>query len=663
MHPPKRTSDVQPRDFTPLPGAFFLGLPFSGRCAFASLSCGPSNRRRHFPGNMPIDYLDGQGFRQLVVSGADWVRHTREQINKINVFPVPDGDTGTNMALSLSATAAAVRASEERHLGEISRRAAEASILGAKGNSGVIMAHWFLGLADAFSDAERLPANGVAPAFMAASDTVYQAVDDPVEGTIVTVMRSVSEAAAETAARNGADIGRLMENLLAAADEALARTPEQLEVLRLAEVVDAGAQGYVNFLEGAVRALRGEPLPRATEEDMRAALDHTPFEHDISDLSERYCTEVVVRGDGFESEKLKRVFRPLGTSLLVCTTGTLFKLHIHTNHPDEVLRAAARQGGIEEQKVDDMLRQSEERGEDRLQPMVAIDMQPRTVAIVCDSTADLPESVRREYGIEMASLQVLFGDKVFRDQVDLSTAEFYERLDTDPHHPTTSQPPPRAFVEALDRIRPDRPVVITTLSRHLSGTYKSAQSGAALAPNPRVVIFDSGSVSMGLGLMTLNAARLAARGAGVDEILQWLERWRADSGLLVSLATLEFLRRGGRISSAKSIVGGLLGVRPILTLDGGALVPLTRARGEDDAFRRAMSALRERLSGTRRVRLGLIEIGISGALDRVESELRDQVEIVDLIRGAPTGVVGSHAGPGAWGVFYQQVRDDDPLAS
>lgn len=609
-----------------------------------------------------MDYLDGQGFRRLVVSGADWVRYTREHINKINVFPVADGDTGTNMALSLSATAAAVRASDEVHLGDISRRAAEASILGAKGNSGVIMAHWFLGLADAFADAERLQAHDMGLALQAASDTVYQAVEDPVEGTIVTVMRSVSEAAAETTSRNGIDVGGLMESMLDAAGEALARTPEQLEVLRLANVVDAGAQGYVNFLEGAVRAVRGEPLPEPTDDDLRAAVDQVAFDHDTSDLSERYCTEVVVRGGGFDGEKLKAVFRPLGSSLLVCTTGTLFKLHIHTNHPDEVIRAAGRQGTVEEQKVDDMLRQSEERGDDRQRPMVPLDTQPKTVAIVCDSTADLPEQARRELGIEMAPLQVLFGDKVFRDQVDLSTDQFYQQLNSDPHHPTTSQPPPRAFVEALDRIRPDRPVIITTVSRRLSGTYKSAQSGAALAPHPQVALFDSQSVSMGLGLMTLNAARLAARGAGVDEILHWLDKWRADSGLVVSLATMEFLRRGGRISSTKSFIGGLLGLRPILTLDQGALVPLAKARGDDDAFECAMDSLRGRLAGYRRVRLGLIEIGVSGVLDRVEAELRGAAEIVELIRGMPTGVVGAHAGPGAWGVFYQQVRDDDPLA-
>ncbi len=611
---------------------------------------------------VPIQYLDGRHFRQAIVAGADWVRHTREHINRINVFPVPDGDTGTNMALSLSATAAAVRAVDEPHLGEVSRLAAEASILGAKGNSGVIMAHWFLGLANSFSKESRLAVAEVAPALKAASDTVYSAVENPVEGTIVSVMRSVGEAALKKAVADSVHLGEFMESLFDAAEVALARTPDQLAVLREANVVDAGALGYVNFLEGALRAVRGEPLPEPSDADLREAVDQVAFEHDTSDLSERYCTEVVVRGKGFESERLKKLFRPLGTSLLVATTGNLFKLHLHTNHPDDVLKIAARQGRIEEQKVDDMLRQRDERGEEGQRPIVELQAQPNTVAVLCDSTADLPESVRREHGIEMAPLQVLFGDRVYRDQVDLSTDEFYQLLQSDPHHPTTSQPPPRAFVEALDRIRSDRPSIIVTVSRGVSGTYTSAQSGAALAPHPRVEVFDSQSASLGLGMMTLNAARLASRGAKLEEILAWLKRWREDSGLVISLQTLEYLRRGGRIGAAKSLIGGLLGLRPIIADKDGKIVPVANARGEAEAFDRAIALVKSKLEEGERVRLGLVEMATSGALDRVEKALTQSFDVIELIRAPATGVVGVHTGPGAWGVFYQRVRKDDPLA-
>ena len=610
---------------------------------------------------MTISYLDGRRFRRVVVAGSDWVRRTREDINRINVFPVADGDTGTNMALTLSATASALRNSTETRLGRAAEQAAEAAVLGAKGNSGLILAHWFLGLASAFGPVRRVRAEEVPESLRTATERVYEALDEPVEGTIISVMQAVSRCACEPGRHRG-DLGHLLVSMLEAGQAALARTPSQLAVLREADVVDAGALGFVNFLEGAERALRGEAVPELHESPL-----HTDFEHDVPHaeeaISERYCTEVVVRGQRFDAKALKRRFHAHGSSLLVAATPELFKLHIHTNQPDEVLRIAAKLGIIEERKVDDMLRQRAERGGAAIRPLVTLAEQPSSVAVLSDSTADLPLETRRRHGIEMAPLQVLFGDQVFRDQIDLDTAGFYEKLVSDPHHPTTSQPPPREFVDALDRVRADREAVIVTVSAGLSGTHHSALSAARLAPHPRVAVFDSASASLGLGMMTLNAARLAALGADTDTLLAWLARWREDSGMVFSLQTLDYLRRGGRIGAAQALVGGLLGLRPILTLEAGRVAPFARARNARDAIGKVTASLAERLPDGSRVRLGLVEIGdAAGALDTVAEDVVRRCEVLEVIRGAPTGVVGAHAGPGAWGVFYQRVRDDDPLA-
>jgi DegV family protein with EDD domain len=284
------------------------------------------------------------------------------------------------------------------------------------------------------------------------------------------------------------------------------------------------------------------------------------------------------------------------------------------------------------------------------------------VAVLCDSAGDIPAALRRELGIEMASMQVLFGDEVYRDQVDLSTEAFYDKLASGAPHPTTSQPAPREFVQALERVRPDRSAVVITISAALSGTHKSARSAAELVSHPRVEVFDSASASIGTGMMVVNAARLAARGADLDTICQWLQRWRDDTGMLFSLETLEYLRRGGRIGAASSLIGSVLGLRPVLTLEAGQVRPLARARGRKDLFRRVSQALDQRLPEGARVRLGLVKIQDDGGqLDALEAYLRARWEVIELQRGAPTGVVGAHAGPGAWGVFYQRVRDDDPL--
>ena len=608
---------------------------------------------------MGIEYVDGRRYGKAVVAGADWVLHTREHLNRINVFPVADGDTGTNLALSLAATASVVRHLDERDLGLVAGRVAEAGILGAKGNSGLLMAHWFLGISRRVESSARVDARGLAEALTGAAREVHAAVSDPVEGTILTVMRAASETA-DKVARAGHDVERLLDEILHTAEETLAKTPDLLPALKEANVVDAGAAGWVNFMRGVRRAIRGEPPPDWSEEDLGSALgDGHPEDLPPEEITERYCTELICRGRNFEAGRLRRLFANDGTYLLVATTGKVFKLHIHTNHPEQVFRKAEKLGRVEERKVDDMLRQQEERGEGRTR--ASLSAQPDTVAVVTDSTADLPPDVRERHGIAMVPLQVLFGDRVYRDQLDLDTETFYRRL-AEGESPTTSQPPPRAFVEALEGIRPDRSVVVLTIAASLSGTHGSAKSGARLAPHPRVEVIDSRSASVGLGLMAVGAARLAERGASVDEIVRAVETWRTRTTIVFRLASLEYLKRGGRISAARALLGNVLGLRPILHWDGEGISPVARSRGDADAFRKVMTAVERDAPRGSRIRVGLVAAtDVGDPLDAAEKELREHWDVAEVLRGGITGVIGTHTGPGTWAVMIQRVEEDDPL--
>src|SRR5215211_4271322 len=206
-----------------------------------------------------ITYVDGPRLARSIFAAADWVTAGRDEINRINVFPVPDGDTGTNFSLTLRAVADALRALGDAPLPETARTMARAAVLGARGNSGMMLAHFLLGFTEALGDSRTASAPDIARAIRQGADRLYESLDDPREGTILTVARDAA-LAAEPSARSSHDIGDFMRRLLEEGESALARTPELMAVLKEAGVVDAGGKGFVRMLEGVVRYIHGDPI-------------------------------------------------------------------------------------------------------------------------------------------------------------------------------------------------------------------------------------------------------------------------------------------------------------------------------------------------------------------------------------------------------------------
>jgi uncharacterized protein len=204
-----------------------------------------------------IAYIDGRRLRRSLVAASAHVRGHRSELDRMNVFPVPDGDTGTNLALTLDAIAERLAETRERSVAAVAAVAAQGAVLGARGNSGMLLSHFLLGLAEGVGEKVRLDPPGFARALAAGADAVGSALERPVEGTIVTVIR---DTAAEVGREPGQDFVPLLERMVEAARASLARTPELLPVLAKAGVVDAGAQGFVHLLEGVLRFVRGEAV-------------------------------------------------------------------------------------------------------------------------------------------------------------------------------------------------------------------------------------------------------------------------------------------------------------------------------------------------------------------------------------------------------------------
>ncbi|HEY8496836.1 MAG TPA: DAK2 domain-containing protein [Limnochordales bacterium] len=306
-------------------------------------------------------------FHDLIAAGAAFLEQRKETVNSLNVFPVPDGDTGTNMALTLAAARRELGDATGLPLGQAAQRLARGALLGARGNSGVILSQFLRGFAQGLAGLDSAGPRELAAAFSSATETAYRAVIKPVEGTMLTVGRGASEAA-ERAARDGNDLEGVLEAAVAGAKEALARTPSLLPVLARAGVVDAGGQGFVFFLEGILAAVRGQaPVPAApanpeastvapqpaalADVEVHGAITHEFVEH-------RYCTEFLIRGQNLDLDEIKKALEPLGDSLLVVGDSELVKVHVHTNHPGRALEIGTARGELLNVSVANMQEQN-----------------------------------------------------------------------------------------------------------------------------------------------------------------------------------------------------------------------------------------------------------------------------------------------------------------
>lgn len=596
-----------------------------------------------------IAYVDGPRLARSLFAAADWVAAGRDEINRINVFPVPDGDTGTNFTLTLRAVADALRVLGDAPLPETARTMARAAVLGARGNSGMMLAHFMLGFADALGEGTTATTAQVARAMHAGADRLQEALDDPREGTILTVAREAASAAGRTAARTP-DLGEFMRSLLAEGEVALARTPDLLAALREAGVVDAGGKGFVRMIEGVVRYIEGDPiLPVVATNDVSpeslfspAALVEVAAERDF-----RFCTEVLVRGEQLpSSNEARAALHQFGGSLIVAVAGDILKIHVHTDTPEAVFSYATRWGRVETTKADDM------RAQHRRLPHPG----RRAVAVVTDSSADLHDGVLDRHRISLVPLQVVFGDDTFRDRVELKPEDFYRRLRDARELPTTSQPAPAEFARVFRDVKEEaEEIVAVLLSSGLSGTFASAQAAARAAGASGVHLIDSRSASLGVGMLALRAAELAEEGWDGGRIAAELVRVRSQSGMLLTVDRYDNLLRSGRVSRGKAWVAGMLDVKPILSLDdSGKVVPVDRVRGRDNVVPRMLELLEQRLTPRpRAIRFGVAHAEAPEAADRVRMALVAAYRPKDCFVSLATGVLGTHVGIGAWAIFYQ----------
>lgn len=305
-----------------------------------------------------ISSISGHELREMFVAAAGWLEKNSADIDALNVFPVPDGDTGTNMLLTMRSTIEEAYRAPDRSASAVAHAMAQGALMGARGNSGVILSQILRGLAQGLSEKESLNAADLAGALQESSKMAYKGISNPVEGTMLTVIKDIAAAVQTEAANNGGDMITIMETAVDAAGQSVANTPKLLDVLRQAGVVDAGGQGLHTIFDGALRYLRGEMeqmrfrKPQIIVTDLHAtklpqmiAADEVPY---------GYCTEFLLKGEKLDTDKIRKKLEKKGESLIVVGDDSAARIHIHTLEPGDVISYAGGLGTLHQVSIRNM---------------------------------------------------------------------------------------------------------------------------------------------------------------------------------------------------------------------------------------------------------------------------------------------------------------------
>jgi len=577
--------------------------------------------------------------KYALIAGIGRVLASRETLNRINVFPVADGDTGSNLAFTLSAVLEAVRPLKQAHAGSVLERAASEAIDGARGNSGAILAQFMQGVSEALIGVRRLRGEDIVAAARLGAAQARAAVAEQREGTMLSVIAAFADALERARATGMADLCEAYAHALAATRQALADTPRQLAVLRRAGVVDAGAQGFVELLEGIHDfMLRGRPALRGGISAINAAVG--VFTSIETDAEHRYCTECVLSAEAIDRDAVRAALMALpASSLVMAGTRERLRVHLHIDEPVLLFDTLSAFGGVAARKADDMRAQKR------------ATRQASDVAIVVDSAADIPPEAFERLPLHLVPVRLNFGAQDYLDKVSLSAREFYAELKRSMQPVRTSQPPPGDFRRLFEFLLSHHAeVVYVGLSRAVSGTLQSAERAAQETDPARVRVVDTRNGSGGQGLLAIHAAERALAGADSQTIVAELTALAQDARTFAYARDLSNAVRGGRVPRWALPITQWLRLVPVIRLGGadGRVHVCGVMRDSSDLPARFVARIVRGLDRGRRWRAEVLHCDNAAEGERVREALLRMLPGVDVAALLDAGsAIGAHAGPGA----------------
>lgn len=493
--------------------------------------------------------LTNESLYHSFLLGAKYVIKEKDSLNTINVFPVADGDTGSNLSSLMRSIL--LKAKLGSNMKETLNSISDAAIVGARGNSGIIFASYINGFSSSI-EGDSISLDTFIKSTEKAFLNAYKSIEVPVEGTMITLMRVWHSLLNELKSKT-TDFVQLLSLAFQRLKSELERTIEQLPILKQNKVVDAGAKGYYHFMDGFIRGIQGETLELDYREVPEAHIHVDNFEADQT----RYCTEVLLENVKLSADDIKKILHPIGDSLVVAYGLHLVRVHIHTDTPAKVFEMLEPVGTVIDQKIDDMKRQFE-----------VANHRKHKIALVTDSIADLPNGFAEENQIHVLNLALLINQVTYFDKLTIENARFYQLMNDLKEYPKSSQPNPKT-VENLYSFLTSYydEILVLTVSSKMSGTYQSLLKGKEQFKDKKISVIDTKQNSVAEGLIVKKAMTLIQEGLDFDTIVERLEAIRSQTKIYVSVKTLKYMIRSGRLKRTTGLIGKIINLKPVISID------------------------------------------------------------------------------------------------
>ncbi len=587
---------------------------------------------------MKFEYINGQNFYYMFLAGAKGIIENYAYLNKINVFPVPDGDTGSNMASTVQSIIDAVKPSKK--LNKTLADMADAALVGARGNSGIIVAQFVQGLSLELQKYSKVNVRDFVRCAAGAVRFTYAALSHPVEGTILSVLKAWTDELQRLMDGNTTDFVTLISAPYQKVLEAVEATRNRHK--GGAGLVDAGAQGFAFFAKGM--------LDFALHADMKGlvgARQNVLPELNVADdedavMTFRYCTEALASGENIDKEALKHDLEGLGDSVVVAGNSNKVRIHVHTDTPETAVRKLSERAHILTSKVDDMAFQVEIKAHRR-----------HDIAVVVDSASDLDAALRFKHQIHHVPLQVQLGDSLFLDGVTLKHDDFYDYLASKQPYPKTSLPALKNIYNKLSYIATYyKAIIVLNISSGVSGTHQAFVDMAKkvqMQTGVPIAVFDTKTLASAQGLVALRVTEALDKGFSFEDLKRLIPLWCAQSNLYAMTKTIRYFVKGGRIGRMKGWLATFLGLAPVVTPDrNGKGSVLFTAASQGKGVERVLKIVENKLK-TGRLHAYAVEYTDQSAKPVAEAlipRLKALTGKEPAFIGQVTPVVGSSAGIG-----------------